>query len=237
VTAILELRGAEKVYGTGAAALRVLVGIDLTVQAGEYVAVVGPSGSGKSTLLNLLGCLDVPSAGQYLVEGVDVRTLDDTRLSHLRNRRIGFVFQSFHLVSHLSVLENVELPMFYARRPRAERRRRALELLGLVGLSQRAGHRPAQLSGGERQRTAIARALANDPALLLADEPTGNLDSVTSREIMALIGRLHAGGATVVVITHDPAVAALAARRVTLRDGRIESDTGRSAPALAGAAR
>jgi len=236
VTAILELRGVEKVYGTGSAALRVLSGISLSVERGEYVAVVGPSGSGKSTLLNILGCLDVPSSGHYLVEGRDVRELDDTQLSQLRNRRIGFVFQSFHLVSHLTVLENVELPMFYARRPRAERRRRALELLGLVGLSQRTGHRPAQLSGGERQRTAIARALSNDPALLLADEPTGNLDSVTSREIMALIERLHAGGATIVLITHDPGLAAQAPRRVALRDGRMESDSGRPAPALAGAA-
>ena len=233
--AILELHGVEKIYGSGPAALRVLSDVNLTVEQGEYVAVVGPSGSGKSTLLNIFGCLDVPSSGRYLVEGKDTATLDDTQLSHLRNRRIGFVFQSFHLVSHLTVLENVELPLFYARRPRAERRRRALELIEAVGLSGRAGHRPAQLSGGERQRTAIARALANEPALLLADEPTGNLDSVTSREIMALIGRLHRDGATVVLITHDPEIARLAPRRVALRDGRVESDSGRTAAVEAGA--
>jgi len=235
VPAILELHGVEKIYGSGPAALRVLSDVNLTVEQGEYVAVVGPSGSGKSTLLNIFGCLDVPSSGRYLVEGKDTATLDDTQLSHLRNRRIGFVFQSFHLVSHLTVLENVELPLFYARRPRAERRRRALELIEAVGLSGRAGHRPAQLSGGERQRTAIARALANEPALLLADEPTGNLDSVTSREIMALIGRLHRDGATVVLITHDPEIARLAPRRVALRDGRVESDSGRTAAVEAGA--
>ena len=232
--AVLELHGVGKTYGSGAAALRVLADVDLTVGQGDYVAVIGPSGSGKSTLLNILGCLDVPSAGRYLVEGRDVATLDDSQLSHLRNRRIGFVFQSFQLVSHLTVLENVELPMFYARRPRGERRRRALELLDRVGLSARADHRPAQLSGGERQRTAIARALANEPALLLADEPTGNLDTVTGREIMGLIHDLHDGGATVVLITHDAGIAAQAPRRVALRDGRVESDSGApAAPAEA----
>jgi putative ABC transport system ATP-binding protein len=231
VPAILQLHEVEKIYGSGPAALRVLSDVNLTVEQGEYVAVVGPSGSGKSTLLNIFGCLDVPSGGRFLVEGRDTATLDDTQLSHLRNRRIGFVFQSFHLVSHLTVLENVELPLFYARRPRAERRRRALELLQAVGLTGRQGHRPAQLSGGECQRTAIARALANDPALLLADEPTGNLDSATSREIMALIDTLHRGGATVVLITHDPELARHAPRCVALRDGRVESDSGRPAPA------
>jgi putative ABC transport system ATP-binding protein len=230
VTAILELRGVGKTYGFGHAALRVLADVDLTVEQGEYMAVIGPSGSGKSTLLNILGCLDVPSFGHYLVEGRDVRSLDDTQLSHLRNRRIGFVFQSFQLVSHLTVLENVELPMFYARRGRGERRKRGLELLEHVGLGKRAHHRPAQLSGGERQRCAIARALSNEPALLLADEPTGNLDSQTGREIMELFHELHRAGSTLVLITHDPGIAEQAPRRVALRDGRVESDSGRAPP-------
>ena len=231
MSTILELRGVGKTYGVGAAALRVLADVDMTVEQGEYVAVVGPSGRGKSTLLNILGCLDVPTSGHYLVEGRDVASLDDTQLSHMRNRRIGFIFQSFHLVSHLTVLENVELPLFYARRTRSDRRRRALELLEAVGLSERAGHRPSMLSGGERQRAAIARALTNDPALLLADEPTGNLDSVTSLEIMDLFHELHRGGATLVLITHDPSIAGQAPRRVALRDGRVESDSGRLVPA------
>jgi len=227
LSAILELRGVGKTYGSGTAALRVLIDVELTVEQGEYVAVIGPSGSGKSTLLNILGCLDIPSDGHYLVEGRDVATLNDTQLSHLRNRRIGFVFQSFQLVSHLSVLENVELPLFYARRGRSERRKRALELLESVGLGPRANHRPAQLSGGERQRCAIARALSNEPALLLADEPTGNLDTHTGHEIMELFHTLHRGGSTLVLITHDPGIAAQAPRRIALRDGRVESDSGR----------
>ena len=234
MSAVLQLHGVGKVYGSGTAALHVLRDVDLIIERGEYVAVIGPSGSGKSTLLNILGCLDVPSAGRYLVEGSDVAALNDAELSHLRNKRIGFVFQSFQLVSHLSVLENVELPLFYARKSRSERRQRGLELLERVGLVPRAHHRPAQLSGGERQRTAIARALANDPSLLLADEPTGNLDTVTGREIMDLFHDLHRAGSTMVLITHDPGIAAEAPRRVALRDGRVESDSAR--PVLAGAA-
>jgi putative ABC transport system ATP-binding protein len=227
MSAVLQLQGVGKAYGQGSAKLRVLADVNITVEQGEYLAVIGPSGSGKSTLLNILGCLDIPSDGRYLVEGKDVATLDDRALSHLRNRRIGFIFQSFQLVSHLTVLENVELPMFYARKPRAERRERARELLEKVGLKERLHHRPAQLSGGERQRTAVARALSNQPALLLADEPTGNLDSTTGREIMDLFHRLHDLGATLVLITHDPGIAAEAPRRVALRDGRVESDSGR----------
>jgi len=224
---IAELRDIGKTYGTAQNPLPVLIGVDLDISAGEYLAIIGPSGSGKSTLLNILGCLDVPTRGSYRIEGDDVARLDDLRLSRVRNTRIGFVFQSFHLVSHLTVLENVELPMFYAHRPRAERRRRCHELLERVGLSARLGHLPAELSGGERQRAAIARALANDPALILADEPTGNLDTATSGEIMRMFGELHAAGATLVVITHDPGIAAQAPRRVAMRDGRIESDSGR----------
>jgi len=226
---ILELSGVEKVYGSVQNPLRVLAEIDLRVDEGEYVAVIGPSGSGKSTLLNILGCLDSPTRGSYRIEGEDVARLDDGALSRVRNARIGFVFQSFQLVSHLTVQENVELPLFYARSRAGERRKRARELIERVGLGDRAGHLPAQLSGGERQRTAIARALANEPALLLADEPTGNLDTATSQEIMELFHALHRRGGTLVLITHDPGIAANAPRRVALRDGRIESDSGKPA--------
>jgi putative ABC transport system ATP-binding protein len=224
---ILELRGVQKIYGTAANPLHVLKDVDLSIHEGEYVAVVGPSGSGKSTLLNILGCLDIPTAGDYLLAGENVATFDDNRLSHVRNTRIGFVFQSFQLVSHLTLLENVELPLFYARVPQAERKRRCRELLGRVGLGERLDHLPNQLSGGEKQRAAIARALSNDPALILADEPTGNLDSVTGKDIMSLFDKLHAAGSTLLLITHDPAIAAAAPRRVALRDGWIESDSGR----------
>lgn len=215
-----------KVYGQGDAAVRVLHGLDLVVREGEYVAIAGPSGSGKSTLLNILGCLDRPTSGSYRIADEDVSTLDDARLSHIRNTRIGFIFQSFHLVSHLTVLENVELPLFYARMGRQARRDRAKQLLERVGLSHRLDHVPTMLSGGERQRVAVARALSNEPAMILADEPTGNLDSATSREIMDVLYELHAAGRTIVLITHDPEIAGAAPRRVFLRDGMIESDEG-----------
>jgi putative ABC transport system ATP-binding protein len=227
---ILELSGVEKVYGSALNPLRVLADIHLRVDEGEYVAVIGPSGSGKSTLLNILGCLDNPTRGAYRIQGEDVARFDDAALSRVRNARIGFVFQSFQLVSHLTVQENVELPLFYARSRAAARRKRARELIERVGLGGRANHLPAQLSGGERQRTAIARALANEPALLLADEPTGNLDTATSQEIMELFHALHRRGGTLVLITHDPGIAANAPRRVALRDGRIESDSGKPSP-------
>ena len=233
MTVVLSLRDVCKVYGRGDAALRVLRDVHLDVHQGEYLAIIGPSGSGKSTLLNILGCLDRPSSGQYLLQGEDVAGFDDERLSRVRNERIGFVFQSFHLVTHLTVLENVELPMFYARMPRAERRARALHLLERVGLSRRTDHLPAMLSGGERQRAAIARALSNKPTMLLCDEPTGNLDSATSAEIMGLFAELNGMGVTVVLITHDPSIASAAPRRISLRDGLVESDTG--APAAVGA--
>jgi putative ABC transport system ATP-binding protein len=222
---VLELRGVEKVYGTERNPLRVLADVNLRVEAGEQVAVVGPSGSGKSTLLGILGCLDRPTSGSYFFGGEDVSRLDDRTLSRVRNTRIGFVFQSFHLVSHLTVFENVELPLFYSRAPRRLRRSRCEELIGRVGLSGRSRHLPSELSGGECQRTAIARALANDPALILADEPTGNLDSATSDEIMQVFSELHGAGRTILLITHDPDVARLAPRRISLRDGRIESDS------------
>ena len=221
---ILQLRQIDKVYGTAENPLHVLHDVHLSVNPGEYVAIVGPSGAGKSTLLHILGCLDRPTRGSYLLMGEDVAGFDDERLSKVRKLRLGFVFQSFQLISHLSVIENVEMPLFYARRPRPERRRRCAELLDRVGLGRRLDHRPGQLSGGESQRCAIARALANDPALVLADEPTGNLDSATSREIMGLIRELNQAGRTILLITHDPGIANTVPRRVTLRDGRIESD-------------
>lgn len=228
---VLDLTGIEKVYGVGDSATRVLHGVDLTVDKGEYLAIIGPSGSGKSTLLNILGALDRPSAGSYRLSGDDVARLDDRRLSQIRNTRIGFVFQSFHLVSHLTVLENVELPLFYARMSRRQRHERCLELIERVGLGHRIGHIPNQLSGGERQRVAVARALSNEPDMILADEPTGNLDSHTSAEIMELLLELHGSGRTIVLITHDPEIAAAAPRRVTIRDGLLESDSaGRNAP-------
>ena len=222
---ILELEGVEKVYGTAANPLPVLRDIDLRVEAGEYVAIVGPSGAGKSTLLNILGCLDTPTRGSYHLMGEDVARLDDQELSRVRRTRLGFVFQSFQLISHLTVLENVEMPLFYARRPKRVRHRRCRALLDRVGLSHRARHRPTELSGGECQRAAIARSLANDPAMILADEPTGNLDSATSRDIVALLKQLNESGRTILLITHDSEIAQAVPRRVSLRDGRIEHDT------------
>jgi putative ABC transport system ATP-binding protein len=226
---ILELRDVEKTYGTEANPVPVLRGISLEVLRGEYVAIVGPSGSGKSTLLNILGCLDRPTSGSYRLAGEDVATLDDRALSRIRNTRIGFVFQSFHLISHLTVLENVEMPLFYQRVAKRERRAKAAELLEKVGLSHRLKHRPSELSGGECQRTAIARALTTHPAMLLADEPTGNLDSTTTKSILAVLRELHDAGHTIVMITHDSDIARNAPRRVALRDGLVESDSGRPA--------
>jgi len=222
---ILKLSQVERVYGTAVNPLSVLHQVDLEVGEGEFLAIVGPSGAGKTTLLNILGCLDRPTSGAYHLLGENVALFGDRRLSHVRKTRIGFIFQSFQLIGHLSVLENVEMPLFYARVPRRRRRRRCLELIERVGLSPRSGHIPSELSGGEGQRVAIARALANDPAVILADEPTGNLDSATSGEIMALLQELHASGRTIVLITHNPDLAAAAPRRVLLRDGRIVSDT------------
>ncbi|MBI1853272.1 MAG: ABC transporter ATP-binding protein [Planctomycetes bacterium] len=218
---VIGLRGIHKFYGEGDARLHVLKGIDASVREGEFVAIVGASGSGKTTLLNILGCLDRPTEGQYLLNGEDVSRFSDDRLSEIRNRRLGFVFQSFNLIPQLSVLENVEVPLFYSRMPRAARLAKSRELIDAVGLGPRLHHRPAQLSGGECQRVAIARALVNDPVLLLADEPTGNLDTRTGAEILALIRDLHAQGRTILLITHDPGVAAQAERRIRIGDGRI----------------
>ncbi len=221
---VLALHEVFKTYGTSANPVPVLRGIDLVVRRRDYVTVVGPSGSGKSTLLNILGCLDRPSTGVYRFEGSDIAAVDDRELSRIRNTRIGFVFQSFQLVPHLTVRENVELPMFYARRPRRERHTRCEAMIERVGLSHRLTHLPNQLSGGECQRVAIARALVNDPAMLLADEPTGNLDTSTSAQILELFGELHDQGATIVMITHDREIAEAAPRRVGIRDGLIEID-------------
>ncbi len=226
---ILELEGVHKSYDLGRGAVHALRGIDLRIHAGEWIAIMGPSGAGKTTLLEILGCLSRPSAGRYRLRGRGVDALSGDELAHVRGDQIGFVFQSFNLLPRLSAEENVALPLVYRRRPRRERGERAREALARVGLEARAGHRPAELSGGERQRVAIARALVNRPALLLADEPTGNLDSATSEEILALLRALHAEGHTVVLVTHDAAIGERAGRLVTIRDGRIESDRPRRA--------
>ena len=222
---MIELQQVHRRYAMSGQTVHALAGVDLHIGAGEFVALTGPSGSGKSSLLNILGCLDHPSSGHYLIEGRDVAQLDDEAGSDLRNRRIGFVFQSFHLLPRLTVLENVLLPLRFHRAPPADAVGRAHALLERVGLGERRDHRPSELSGGQMQRAAIARALVLQPALLLADEPTGNLDSKSAADVMALIGEVHASGQTVVLVTHDPDIAAHAPRQVRLRDGRIEHDS------------
>ena len=223
---VLDIRGVTKVYGHGEAAVHALRGVSLTVEQGEYVAIMGSSGSGKSTLMNILGCLDVPSAGSYLLDGVDVSNLDDRQLALVRNRRIGFVFQSFNLIPRTTAVANVELPLAYAGVRAAKRRRRALAALEAVGLADRAGHGPNQLSGGQQQRVALARALVTAPALVLADEPTGNLDSRSTEDVLAIFDDLHAAGRTIVMITHEEDVAARARRLIRLFDGAIATDSG-----------
>jgi putative ABC transport system ATP-binding protein len=227
--ALIELRGIEKVYDTGDVQVHALCGVSLDVDAGESIAIMGASGSGKSTLMNVLGCLDRPTRGSYRLAGEDVGALDRDRLAELRNRTLGFVFQSFNLLSRTSALENVELPLLYAGIPTAERRRRAGAALARVGLSDRARHHPNQLSGGQQQRVAIARALVGEPRIILADEPTGNLDSRTGAEVMALLQDLGAAGITVILVTHEADIAAYAGRVVEMRDGRIRSDARRPA--------
>jgi putative ABC transport system ATP-binding protein len=219
--AIIETAGLTKVFGANGNAVHALRGIDLTVARGEFVALVGPSGSGKSTLMAIIGCLDSPTAGTYAIDGVPVQGLSGAALARIRNEKIGFVFQSYNLLPKASIVRNVELPLLYAGVSRKERRRRALELLEQVGIPEKANVLPAQLSGGQRQRTAIARALANTPALLLADEPTGALDSKTGEEVLGLFRELNRAGNTVILVTHDPHIASLAQRKVELRDGLV----------------
>jgi putative ABC transport system ATP-binding protein len=221
---MITLRSVTKVYRMGEVDVRALNGIDLQIARGDYVGVMGPSGSGKTTLMEILGCLSRPTAGTLEFDGRRVDQLDDVGLAALRGERIGFVFQTFNLLPRLTAVENVELPMLYRRVPRRQRRERALELLARVGLAGRATHRPTELSGGERQRTAIARALINRPSVLLADEPTGNLDTATGSAIMDLIEQLHHDGQTVVLVTHDPRITARVGRAVYLRDGVVEND-------------
>jgi putative ABC transport system ATP-binding protein len=226
---MLVLRDVSKVYGHGENAVWALRGVSLEIGDGEFVAIMGPSGSGKSTLMNILGCLDVPTSGSYLLDGVEVAGLTDDELAVIRNRKIGFVFQSFNLLPRLSAVEQVEVPLAYARVPMRERRRRAIAALEAVGLGERLHHKPTELSGGQQQRVAIARALVTQPSIILADEPTGNLDSRTSAEIMAIFERLHAAGITLVYITHEAEIAAHAHRVITMRDGQIVADERRAA--------
>ena len=210
-----------RVYDLGPQKIFALNGVNLTIEQGEYVAIMGPSGSGKSTLMNIIGCLDTPTSGSYLLDGVPVETLNDDELAAIRNRKIGFVFQTFNLLARTTALQNVELPLVYAKIPRAERRRMAEEALVAVGLGDRMSHQPNELSGGQRQRVAIARALVNKPSLLLADEPTGNLDSHTGREILDLFHELHTRGNSIIMVTHEDDVAREAARIIHIRDGKV----------------
>ncbi len=228
---IIRMSNIRKVYDTGKVKVEALKGIDLDVYSGEFVAIVGPSGSGKSTLMNLIGCLDTPSDGTYEIGGDNVAGVTRDELAEIRNRRVGFVFQSFNLLPHLSALENVELPMLFGGVSPKERRARANELLDKVGLGDRVDHKPTELSGGQMQRVAIARALAMNPDILLADEPTGNLDTSSGTDIMSIFNELWQSGRTLIIITHDPALARRASRVVEIRDGRITSDTRNEAAA------
>jgi putative ABC transport system ATP-binding protein len=216
---LVVIRDVSKVYGKGDVAVHALDHVNLTIESGEFVAVMGPSGSGKSTLMHIVGCLDIPTSGHYVFAGERVETMTEGQLADLRNRRIGFVFQQFQLLSSLPAWRNVELPLLY--RSSTDRRQLAMDVLGRVGLGDRVEHRPTELSGGQQQRVAIARALVTNPDVILADEPTGNLDSASSREILDMLVSLNASGRTVVLITHDPAVAAVAHRQCTMRDGQL----------------
>lgn len=222
---VIDIKDIKRDFPLGNEIVKVLKGIDLKIERGEYVALMGPSGSGKSTLMNLLGCLDTPTSGSYLLNGNDVSNMSDDELAEIRNKEIGFVFQTFNLLPRTTALENVALPMVYAGIAKKDRIKRAEEVLTDVGLADRMDHKPNQLSGGQRQRVAVGRALVNKPSIILADEPTGNLDSKTSLEIMALFGEIHKQGNTVIIVTHEEEVAEQAHRIIRLRDGVIESDT------------
>ena len=224
---VLDVRDVVKTYGEGDTAVHALRGVSLIVERADYVAIMGSSGSGKSTLMNILGCLDIPTSGRYLLDGVDVSRLTDRQLALVRNRRIGFVFQAFNLIARTTALANVELPLAYAGMKAKDRRRRAFAALSLVGLADRAGHEPNQLSGGQQQRVAVARALVTAPALVLADEPTGNLDTASTADMLAVLDQLHDSGRTIVLITHENDVAAHARRLVRLVDGDVVEDVTR----------
>ncbi len=221
---MIHLEHIVKSYNMGGETIHALDNVSLQVGSGEFVSIIGPSGSGKSTLMNIVGCLDSPSAGRYLLDGRDVTSLDDDRLADVRSQRLGFVFQGFNLLPRLDALHNVELPLVYQGTPREERRQRAAQALSTVGLGSRLHHKPCELSGGQQQRVCIARALVTHPSLILADEPTGNLDSRSGADVMALLKDLHSAGNTVLLITHDPGVARSAPRRVAIRDGKLVSD-------------
>jgi putative ABC transport system ATP-binding protein len=231
---VIEIRDVHKTYSTGEVAVRALRGVSVRIERGEYVAIMGASGSGKTTLMNIMGCLDTPTSGTYLLNGLDVRAIDEEMLADVRNRYIGFVFQTYNLIPRTRALANVELPLAYAGLQRPERRRRALKALAQVGLADRVHHLPSELSGGQQQRVAIARALVTNPAMILADEPTGNLDSAAGAEVLALFERLTEQGRTIVLITHEDEVATHARRVIRIRDGRILADepahTGEGAP-------
>ncbi|MDM7972529.1 MAG: ABC transporter ATP-binding protein [candidate division Zixibacteria bacterium] len=221
---LIALHNVEKEYRTGAVSFKALKGVSLAVDRGEYLAIVGPSGSGKSTLMNLIGCLDVPSAGEYLLDGRPVGAMTSNQLADIRNQTIGFVFQAFNLLPYATTFENVEVPLLFARVPARQRKRRVLELLARVGLADKVSNKPTELSGGEMQRVAIARALANEPEIILADEPTGNLDTASGKQIIALFDELRNAGKTVIIITHDVNIAKQAPRIVRIRDGAIEEN-------------
>lgn len=222
---VIRMCGIKKIYRLGNEVVNALDGVDLVIKENEYVAIMGPSGSGKSTMMNILGCLDTPTEGSYILNGTNVGSMDDNSLADVRNREIGFVFQSFNLLPRLTAVENVALPLVYSGCSAQEREQRAVKALMDVGLGERLQHKPAELSGGQRQRVAVARALINNPSIILADEPTGNLDSRTSEDIMSLLSELHRNGNTIIVVTHEEDIAAHAKRIVRLRDGKIESDT------------